>query len=121
MWRHLLVGVAASILRRLRRLLPLLLIALAACTAGGDDDDIGTASPTPTNPCPRLPPPAVRPRFVVVSHPYGAGGAQTNDWAVHALSASGVLSTARLATFTMGRATDGRIAFTPDGEVGLVA
>ena len=63
----------------------------------------------------RRPGAADRDRFVVISHPYGAGGAQTKRWAVWRLSATGQLSAVG-EEFTMGRAPWGRIAFTPDGK-----
>jgi hypothetical protein len=63
---------------------------------------------------------ADRARFVVVSHPYGAGGDPAGVYEVLALSAAGELSQTGHA-FEMGRSTWGEIVFTPDGEVGLVA
>lgn len=95
------------------RLRALTLLALISSCSSGDDDD------GPANPCPRVPAAADRERFVVVAHPFSASGG--NDYEVLRLGASGVLSTATVATFTMGRAFDGEIAFTPDGEVGLIA
>lgn len=91
------------------------------CTQGDDDDDMASPSPSPTNPCPRLPAASDRTRYVVVSHPYAASGMPASEWEVVALDASGVLSSATVATFTMGRATGGEVVFTPDGEVGLTA
>lgn len=102
--------------------------ALAAC--GGDDTSTGTpdaaatvdAAPAPdANPCPRAAAPADRARKVVVSLPYDAGGGQASTWTVLDLAADGTPSGPTGAPFTMGRATRGAIAFTPDGEVGLVA
>lgn len=65
--------------------------------------------------CPRALAPADRPRFAVVGHPFG-----TPTYEVLALGEEGTLSpTGRL--FRMGEGSDGTIAFTPDGEVGIVA
>ena len=59
-----------------------------------------------------------RVRRVVVSYPYDAQGNTSSDWEVLALSADGTLATSGM-RFQMGRATDGVIAMTPDGEIGL--
>jgi hypothetical protein len=57
---------------------------------------------------------------VVVSHPYDSQSRPANAYQVLELTASGALaSTGR--RFDLGRATGGEIAFTPDGEVGIVA
>src|SRR5687768_4007220 len=95
----------------MRRLSFILFAAIAACT-GADDDDAA---------CPRIPAAADRERFVIVSHPYDASSQASNAWEVLRLDATGVLSSSAVTTFTMGRAFDGEIAFTPDGEVGVVA
>ena len=70
--------------------------------------------------CPRTPAPADRARHVVVSHPYDDTGAEATGYEVLDLSASGAL-TRPGRRFQLGRATQGAIAFTPDGKVGLVA
>lgn len=71
-------------------------------------------------PCPRLAGPADKPRFVVVSHPFAGAGQKATDFEVLALSAEGVLSSTGT-HFSLGVAVDGRIVFTPDGEIGVVA
>ncbi|MEM9071413.1 MAG: hypothetical protein AAGE52_23100 [Myxococcota bacterium] len=70
--------------------------------------------------CPRLPAPADRVRRVVISHPFATDGAPAEVFEVLELSQDGTLSRPDT-TFTMGRATQTPIAFTPDGEVGAVA
>ncbi len=104
----------------------IVLVSLAACGGGGggsidggDGDGDGGAADAATG-CPRSPAAADRDRAVVVSHPYAAGGGNSNAWELLTLSSSGSLSSTGT-TFTMGRATSGEVAFTPDGEVGLVA
>lgn len=70
--------------------------------------------------CLRTPRPEDAERFVVVSHPYGEGGAPAGAYEVLRLATDGTLS--RLgSTFEMGRTTGGRIAMTPDGALGIVA
>lgn len=83
--------------------------------AGRDDAgrDAGTS-------CARAPAAADRVRYAVVSHPYDASGAPSGAYEVLELGTDGTL--ARTATtFEMQRSFEGRIAFTPDGEVGIVA
>lgn len=108
-----------------------LTLALAACS---DDDspgsdaatrdggvvDSGTADAATQDGavCPRTPGPANTDRKVVVSHPYDTAGNQAQDFEVFDLSAAGALSSTG-ATFQMGRALWGEIAFTPDGAVGI--
>ncbi len=59
-------------------------------------------------------------RYVVVARPYGDEGGQSSAWEVLSLSEEGALSSTG-ETFTMGRATDGVVHLTPDGEIGFVA
>jgi hypothetical protein len=93
------------------------LLCLAAC--GGDDQptapDAG-ATPDAAASCPRTPGAADRARKVVVSHPFGA---DQNAYEVLDLATDGTLAQTGT-TFDLGRSTVGEIAFTPDGEVGLV-
>jgi hypothetical protein len=70
--------------------------------------------------CTRTPGPANATRRIVVSHPYAAGSAPSSAWEVLDVDPSGALSRPDR-TFTMGRAIIGTIAFTPDGQVGVVA
>lgn len=74
----------------------------------GGDEDAGMA-------CDRTPEPADRDRKVVVGLPF-----TDTQYEVFDLSAAGDLSQPGT-TFTMGRAFEGKIQFTPDGEVGFVA
>jgi hypothetical protein len=106
-----------------------LVVAVAACGGGSspgtpDGDPSMTADAAPgvdgATGCPRVASPADGPRHVVVSHPYDAAGDPSPAYEVIDLSATGELSRPGR-TFTLGRATVGSIAFTPDGEVGLVA
>ncbi len=91
----------------------------ATADAGSDAPDADAASDAGTG-CGRVPGPADGVRKVVVSHPYDANSNPANTYEVLELSASGELSQTG-ATFELGRATLGEIAFTPDGKVGLVA
>ena len=104
---------------------------LVACGGGGgggdDDDDMVDAAGDPVDGaapdaggCGRTARPADGPRKVVVSAPYGDGGAAATSYRVLDLTAAGELSDSG-ASFQMGRAFDGEIAFTPDGAVGIVA
>jgi hypothetical protein len=61
-----------------------------------------------------------RQRAVVISHPFDAPGVKGGRYRAFSLSETGELSTTDQ-TFMMGTATQGRIVFTPDGEIGLVA
>src|SRR5687767_8286265 len=116
-------------MRAMRRVL--LITLLAACGGGGSDDDGDDTTPVPDAPpgapdaaggCPRTAAPADAPRALVVAHPYLPGGAAADTWEVLDVAATGALTRpSPRRTFEMGRATDGTIAFTPDGEVGLVA
>lgn len=107
-----------------RRLATWTLATVCVACGGGDDPaaDAGVtaADAAVTTGCPRTPAPETRARKVVVSHPFGESGAQTNTYEVLDLDTAGVLSGPGPA-FEMGRASDGRIVFTPDGEIGVVA
>ena len=70
--------------------------------------------------CTREPAAADRVRYAVVSHPYEEDGSAASGWEVLSIDAGGELA-ATGTTFAMGRATGGAVAFTPDGEVGVVA
>jgi hypothetical protein len=100
-----------------------LVVFAAACSSHHPitpDSPSGEDAPIDAASCPRTAPPADRVRHVVISHPYDAAGANANTWEVLDLAATGELSRPGR-TFQIGRATDGAIAFTPDGKVGLVA
>lgn len=110
---------------RLALVLAPLIALVAAC--GGDDGgvdpgpDAGDSDAGVSAACPRDPAPADRDRFVVVAHPFANGGGQSERYEVLALSQAGELSLTG-STFELGfRAPSGTIAFTPDGEVGVVA
>lgn len=122
----------ATFVDRLRRALPALpveafallaCLASVACGSSSDPQPGGDAGPDSgvSAACPRDPAPADRDRFAVVAHPFANGGGQAPVYEVLALSASGELSLTGN-TFELGaRAASGTIAFTPDGEVGVVA
>jgi hypothetical protein len=103
---------------RLRLAVPAL---LAAC--GGDPSSSGPdaaavdAGGADAATCVRAPAAADRVRKIVVSHPFAPG---ENVYQVLDLAADGAISDPGV-TFTMGKGNLGAIAFTPDGEVGLVA
>jgi len=98
------------------------IFALAGCGGSSTPETTPDGPSGPDGPagCARMPAPADRPRFVVVSHPYDTAGMKAGGYEVLELSAAGAL-TRPGKTFTLGRATTGTIAFTPDGEIGLVA
>ncbi|MBI4706094.1 MAG: hypothetical protein HY744_33790 [Deltaproteobacteria bacterium] len=87
--------------------------AAGASGAGGQGGAGGTS-------CHAAPQPADGPRKVIVSHPYDAGGKPAGVLELLELSASGKLSQTGV-LFEMGRSTLGEIAFTPDGQIGLLA
>lgn len=100
-----------------------LLVGLAAGCGG--ESAVSNNPDAPTSPdgpagCARAPAAADRTRHVVVSHPYDTAGAKAGMYEVLELSPAGML-TRPGRTFELGRATSGTIAFTPDGEIGLVA
>jgi hypothetical protein len=107
-----------------------LLVALAGCggeesaiadgAAPGADAAIDAASAADAMVCPREMAAADRTRKLVVSRPYGVGGSHARTYEVLDLLPTGELVPG-LATFELGRSTLGRIAFTPDGAVGIVA
>ncbi len=89
-----------------------------AATDAAVDADAGMPHPG----CARAPANADRVRYAVVSHPFAAAGGSAPRFEVLTLSASGELS-APGTFFDLGDrpAGGGEIAFTPDGQVGLVA
>lgn len=95
------------------------LIFLAACGGAATAPDAGSvdaSSPDAPAACPRAPRPD-GPRKVVVSHPFGADDAA---YQLLDLATDGTL-TATATSFDLGKSTIGQMAFTPDGEIGLVA
>lgn len=113
----------------MRRVSLLVLLFFTACGPGpGTGSDAGMdagGGPDGGGPdggagCPRLPAPADRVRKVVVSHPYDSAGAKSDGYEVLELLEDGTLIRPAV-TFEMGRSIEGSIAFTPDGEVGMIA
>lgn len=100
------------------------LLALSAC--GGDgagaalDAGPGIDSGAADRACVRDPRPVDGPRFGVVSHPFAAGGGQSDVYEVFAIDATGVIAMTG-ETLSMGRSTSDTIAFTIDGQIGVVA
>src|ERR1700690_1862355 len=102
------------------------ILAFAACGGGHSTSDAPTGgdshaidAATSDAGCGRTAAPVDRVRQVVISHPYDAASNEANAWEVLDLSTTGVLTRPKR-TFTMGRATGGVMAFTPDGEIGVV-
>lgn len=104
-----------------------LTVGVAACGGGGGggddggDDDVDASVGIDAAACVRMPsgnPDAVR--RGVVSLPYTAGGGQANTYRVFQLDASGAITFTNT-TFEMSRSFLGTVAFTPDGEIGVVA
>lgn len=117
-------------------------VAMAACSStdespsdapGVDDRDASTQpdsqasasedggdTPGPRSACPRVAKPEDRARKVVISHSFDEDGEKKNAkvYEILELSATGELTRTN-ETFEMGRGFS-EIAFTPDGEVGLV-
>lgn len=87
--------------------------------SSGTTDPTGDAGPPPVTTCTRTAQAADRLRKVVISHPYDNTGGKANAYQVLELSTAGVLSKTD-ETFQMHRGLN-EIAFTPDGEVGIVA
>lgn len=92
---------------------------------GGDPDGGAPDAPAPdaSGTCERFASADDRTRHVVVAHPYDASGNQSAMYEVLELSAAGTLTQFEPPRmFSLGARTPfGQIAFTPDGEVGLVA
>lgn len=88
-------------------------------TPGPHDGDAGTEDGAVTSACPRVAKPDEHVRRVVVSHPFTEGSEKGKVFEVLELSTAGALTKTGV-TFEMGPAY-APIAFTPDGEVGIVA
>lgn len=87
--------------------------------AGADGGAAGGADAAAGG-CQRAPAAADRVRHAVVSHPYTEDGSPASAWEVLSIDGEGELA-ATGTTFAMGRATDGTVAFTPDGAIGVAA
>lgn len=94
---------------------------MAPDAGAGADDAAAVVADAAASSCPRAPAAADRVRYVVVSHPYDADGMPEAGYEVLALSADGAELAPTGHAFELGRATSGVMAFTPDGEVGIVA
>jgi hypothetical protein len=105
----------------------LALATLAACSSddgqadldGGIAGDAGSENDAAEEAC-RFSGPDNAARKLVVARPYGEMGAKSNRWELLDLSLTGEITSSDT-FFEMGRGLDGRVAFTPDGEIGLVA
>lgn len=82
-------------------------------SSGGAD---GGARPT----CHAAPIADDAPRTIVISHPFGAGGAKDNRYERLELGPNGAITRPDV-VFSMGRNFAGDIVFTPDGKLGLSA
>ncbi len=121
-------------------LVALLAVSPLAAVACSDSDGGGAAAPSPaasseagspapseppassdpgSSQCPRVAKEAERTRKVVISHPFGEDGAKAKAYEVLELSPTGELTRTNEA-FEMDRGL-AEIAFTPDGQIGLVA
>lgn len=84
------------------------------------DDTADTDAPPDPGACRSTPRRDAATRAVVVARPYTADGQKASRWEVMELDAAGELS--RPGTmFTLGRGPWGRVAFSPDGSLGVVA
>ena len=88
----------------------------AADGGGGDGGGDGGAATG----CRATPPDPDRDRVVIVALPYADDGSPANQWAVWRLGRDGSLTDTG-ARLTAGRATTGRVQFTPDGSLALAA
>jgi len=101
-------------------------LGLAACGGGTsgtpDAGDLPAvdAAPDAAPTCNRTPRAADRDRAIVVSLPYDAAGSQASTYGVLTLATDGTITDTGQ-RFELGRSNVGEIAFTPDGDVGLVA
>ena len=105
----------------------------AAGTFESSGDNAGGASTTGANggagaagggggsapSCMRTLAPADATRVVVVSHPYDAHSNPSSLYEALALASDGTLSRTGH-TFALGRSSEGQMAFTPDGKIGIV-
>ena len=82
--------------------------------------DLGTNDAPNVALCPRMAGPADGARNVVVSFPFDKNGMPSPAFGVLHLSSSGSLTTTTT-RFDLGATSQGPIAFTPDGKVGVVA
>lgn len=87
---------------------------------GRQNPTLQLAAPVEGAACARTAAPTDGPRRLVVSHPFDATGQRSSAFEVLDVSPTGAISRPGR-TFELGNATNGRIAFTPDGQVGLVA
>lgn len=86
----------------------------------GDTEDTGDTDTPVGDGCRATPAPADRDRAVLVALPYDADGNRSETWAVLTLSTEGELTDAGTRV-EMGRASAGKVAFTPDGSLALAA
>jgi hypothetical protein len=86
---------------------------------GGATADAATSAADALPGCERTAAAADRARKLVVSRPF-AGSNMAKQYEVLDVATDGTITQPGV-TFEMGRASDGRIAFTRDGEVGLIA
>jgi hypothetical protein len=104
--------------------LALLFVLLLMVACGSDDDgasaDASTTADSAPSQCPRMLGAADRTRYVVIAHPFDASSNPSGAYEVLELDTAGTFSRPGT-TFEMQRANGGRIAFTPDGEIGIVA
>lgn len=68
--------------------------------------------------CHQTPAPEDATRLVVIAHPYDENGDPAGTYEALELAADGSMS-ATGQSFTMGRAPEGEIAFSPDGQIGI--
>ena len=99
-------------------------LALAACGGGGghagaDAHVASDGAPSDAASCNRVAAAADRVRHVVVSRPYDAAGNAATTYEVLDLSTAGALSRPNV-TFSMGTSSEGVMAFTIDGQIGVV-
>jgi len=92
----------------------------AASEAGKPDSGASDAGANASEACTRAAAPADRVRKIVVSHPFDAGGMPATDYEVLDLEVNGTIATTGT-HFQLHATSGGRITFTPDGAVGLVA
>lgn len=90
----------------------------SSSSSGGSSSGGGDAGGRPT--CHATPIADDAPRTIVISHPFGAGGAKDKRYERLELGANGAITRPDV-VFSMGRNFAGDIVFTPDGKLGLSA
>ncbi|MCD6497827.1 MAG: hypothetical protein J7M25_05910 [Deltaproteobacteria bacterium] len=85
----------------------------------GQDGSMTDGGDGGTGGCHSDPGPGNKERFIVVSHPFTANGQDSSEYETATLAKDGTVAFTGN-QFQMGKSSDARIVFTPDGKVGIV-